>query len=409
MPASTTDIAIIGGGILGCAIADRLSATPGLRVTVIERHGLGEQTTSHAAALLTRARPNPAMARLVGETFDTIESLSDDSGSALPLRKVGSLHVAESDDGLDQLTATAHHARNQNLTHVWIDATEAMARAPWLNVSAEARALWFPGDGYIDPYQLCQAYAARARNRRARFLLGTTVTEICRNGHRVNGLQLSTGDRLNTDQVIDAAGPWSVALASAIDVPLAMGAVRSHYWITAKDERVYRDGPITILPDSRSYARPEVGGLLFGLRDRQAVFANPGALPNHLSGFAFNTDSDGQAALLEGAPELARQCPLIESTPLAHYVSNISSYTPDGRPLLGTLPGLEGFMAATGCSGAGIGLSGGIARLIAELALRQSPFVDASPFRPDRFGPVNPFDPAFQHRCALARADKRTG
>lgn len=405
----TTDIAIIGGGILGCAIACYLSREPGLSVAVFERHGLGEQTTSHAAALLTRARPDPAIGRMVAETFDAIDQLSAELEDALPLRAVGSLHVAQNDESLTQLKATQTQARRFGDESEWLRPSEAQTLAPWLNLTSDTQTLWMPRDGYIDPYQLCTAYAAVARHRGVRFNLNTSVTDLCQEGRRVTGLTVEGNESLSAGLVIDAAGPWSTALARQVGVHLAMGAIRSHYWITAKDPRVIANGPLTILPDSHSYARPEVGGLLFGLRDPQAVYADPAGLPDHLAGFAFDSDSDGQEALMAGYPALQAQCPLIAEVPLAHYVSNISSYTPDAKPLLGAMPGVDGFVAATGCSGGGIGLSGGIGRFIADLALDRRPFVDTAPFELDRFGAIDPYTFDFQRRCALARSAKRTG
>jgi len=61
----------------------------------------------------------------------------------------------------------------------------------------------------------------------------------------------------------------------------------------------------------------------------------------------------------------------------------------------GAFPSLDGFLAATGCAGAGIAMSGGIGRLVAELAMDWPPFVDAAPHRIDRFGEIDPFDPHF--------------
>ncbi len=169
---------------------------------------------------------------------------------------------------------------------------------------------------------------------------------------------------------------------------------------------------MTILPDSGAYARPDVGGLLFGLREAQAVVADPAVLPESLQGFRFDTDPAGEHALEDGYASLRSQLPpLLDELRLAHYVSNVSSYTPpDGFYLLGPpMPGIQGFIAATGCSGAGIGMSGGIGRFISELIAGQPTFVTSEPFRLDRFGAIDPFDPDFIHRCAAARARKRTG
>ncbi|WP_029655518.1 NAD(P)/FAD-dependent oxidoreductase [Marinobacter daepoensis] len=403
------DVVIIGGGILGCAIARYLSRGSDLSIVVVERHGLGEQTTSYAASLLTRVRPHRALTDMVMETFRAIDELSEARGEPLPLRRVGSLHVSARPEGQQQLEVTAQRAAEAGVVAEPVGADDGMALAPWLSLSSDTSALWIPDDGYIDPYALCMAYADDARRQGVRFLLKQTVTELLTQGARVSGVRLASGESISSGLVIDAAGPWSTALARQVGVHLGMAPVRSHYWISAEHPRITSNGPMTILPDSGSYARPEVGGLLFGLRDAQAVVADPASLPDSLQGFRFDTDPTGEIALESGYEALRAQLSVLDELPLAHYISNVSSYTPDGFYLMGPMPGVDGFVAATGCSGAGIGMSGGIARFIAEQVTGQPTFVPPEPFRLDRFGAIDSFDSNFIRLCSEARAQKRTG
>ena len=70
---------------------------------------------------------------------------------------------------------------------------------------------------------------------------------------------------------------------------------------------------------------------------------------------------------------------------------------------------LEGFIAMTGCSGGGIGMSGGMGRLVSELALDQQAYTDIKPLAIERFGAIDPLNEDFQRECALARCGKRSG
>jgi sarcosine oxidase, subunit beta len=89
-----------------------------------------------------------------------------------------------------------------------------------------------------------------------------------------------------------------------------------------------------------------------------------------------------------GVPKLSLYFPLIDEIKVSSYIRGLSNYTPDGNFVLGTYPGLSGFVATTGCAGAGIAMSGGIGRLVAELITGQTPFVDPSPHRIERFGAI---------------------
>jgi 4-methylaminobutanoate oxidase (formaldehyde-forming) len=132
-------------------------------------------------------------------------------------------------------------------------------------------------------------------------------------------------------------------------------------------------------------------------------------LPDDLSGFMIGRPEDEQESLIEGFPLLHPFFPDLEKVGIAHYITGLSTYTPDSLFVLGPVPGIKGFLAATGCCGAGIAASGGIGRAIAELAAGLPSTFDLSPFRVDRFGPVDPMSAVFQKRCADARSRKVSG
>lgn len=74
------------------------------------------------------------------------------------------------------------------------------------------------------------------------------------------------------------------------------------------------------------------------------------------------------------------------------------------RSCLGPVPGIDGLLVASGCSGGGIAGSGGIGSVIAELVTTGTSSIDLSSFRPDRFGAVDPRTAQFRQRCARARS-----
>jgi 4-methylaminobutanoate oxidase (formaldehyde-forming) len=128
-----------------------------------------------------------------------------------------------------------------------------------------------------------------------------------------------------------------------------------------------------------------------------------------MNGLNFRQDPRGWETLMEGAPKLSLFLPQIDEIKITSYIRGLSNYTPDGNFVVGAFPGLVGFIAATGCAGAGLAMSGGIGRLVAELVTGQIPFVDPTPHRIDRFGTIDPTDSDFIQRCADARSGKVTG
>ena len=167
--------------------------------------------------------------------------------------------------------------------------------------------------------------------------------------------------------------------------------------------------PFVILPDARSDARPESDRFVFGFRESQSARVDPRELPETMNGYIFNQDPNGWESLLEGVPDFGKFLPIIEEIEISNYIKGLSNYTPDGNFVLGGIPALDGFLAATGCAGAGIAMSGGIGRFISDLTAGRAPFVDSAPHRIDRFGEIDSLDPNFIQRCADARSGKITG
>ncbi|MGB1024973.1 MAG: NAD(P)/FAD-dependent oxidoreductase, partial [Rhodospirillaceae bacterium] len=225
----------------------------------------------------------------------------------------------------------------------------------------------------------------------------------------VEGVRLSDGHTITADMTVCAAGPWSALVGQWVGLGLPLAPVRSHYWISAMDDRFARNQVMVFIPDGKFYSRPELGGLLYGFRDRVCVAADPRLYPPDPAGFAFGYDDEGWDSLAEGIAGFTDYFPGLDQVPTAHYISAASAYTPDGKFVIGAWPTVKGFLAVTGCSGAGIATSGGVGRAAAAMAAGSTAPYDMSLFRPDRFGPIDPVDPAFLQRCADARANKRAG
>jgi len=404
------DILIVGGGIFGAAIAFALGQRGlGERVLLLERQQLAHAATSRAAALMTLVRDKRHFIPLVQETYRTIETLRTDFAEDVGLHQVGALHVA-SGPASEVLRQLADNCSAYGITSEELTPTEAVQRTPWLNAEAFDTAVFFPQEAYVEPYLLCTAYARAAVQMGVRIRLDADVRHFKSEENRVTGVELANGEVLPARIVINAAGAWGGLLCAELGIPLPMAPVRSQYWITETDALFPRNAPIVLLPEIRAYARPEVGALLFGIREHDAVVADPHRLPADLAGFVFDAeDSDGWDNLAAGAETLRRYFPAIDRVGIAHYITGPSNYTPDGNLVVGRVESIAGLFVAAGCNGAGIAVSGGVGRLIAELVIDQPTFIDPDPHRPQRLGDFDPFVPEFLRLCADARSRKTSG
>jgi 4-methylaminobutanoate oxidase (formaldehyde-forming) len=345
---------------------------------------------------------------MVLETYKAIDEIEAVIGESLNMHQTGCLYAAISDDhkkGIRELAETSSQAgvKVERLDHV-----DAAHLIPWLKLPVNASVVFTPEDGYIDGYTLATGYIKAARTLGVEIREQTPVISMLKNGNRITGVKTAHND-ISASLVIDAAGVWAGMLAREIGIGLPMAPVRSHYWITERHSLFSPNQPFVILPDARAYARPESNRLLFGFRELQSASVDPRQLPKNMPGYTFDQDPNGWDSLLEGIPNFAKIFPLAEEIKISNYIKGLSNYTPDGNFVLGRFPSLDGFIAATGCAGAGIAMSGGIGRFISELAAGHAPFVDPAPHQIDRFGEIDSLDPNFIQRCADARSGKITG
>jgi len=402
------EVIVIGAGTIGCAITYYL-AKSGIKVRLIERNTIGSGNTSLAASLLTRIRSKPEIIPLVKETYRAMDFLNEEIKSSLEIQKVGSLHLAVSESSIAALDKLISIAGDFNIYHSEITHAEIAQMVPWLNVDEIHSASFMPDDAFTDAYVLTNAFAEAAKNYGANIQQYTTVERLVTDGKNVVGVKTRKGE-IKCDLVVDAAGAWSNILSLQAGIALPMTPVRSNYWITSSRPELFPpDQPIVILPDASVYTRPEFGALLFGLRESKSVHFDPRNLPEDLDSYVFGDPEDRWNILIEEGERFKRFFPKFDEIEIQHYVAGVSTYTPDGMFVIGGVPETRGFLAATGCSGAGVAASGGIGRIISEIVLGVDTFCNIKPFKIDRFGKVDPFSHEFRQSCADARSGKTSG
>lgn len=401
----TFDHIIIGGGVLGLSIAYHLRRDSQDSVLVLERNELASGASSKAAGLILQATSKPSNTPLVKMTREIVPELEEEIGEHVGYHDVGSIRIAASEARIQELRTVETNALANGIQFIHLNHQEANHKARWLVTSSSHRRTFFPGDGYVDPYLLSQAYGRAARKMGAHIRTRTAVNDLVMDSGRVVAVRSSSGD-VSGGSIIDAAGAWASVLSARAGYPLPMTPTRSHYWIAAPREGYGGDFPVVLLPDCQAYMRPEVGGMVIGVQEQHSATFDARELPDDINTFSPTQGEEHWDVIAGSMGAISTFFPSILQAEFSSYVSGLSTYTPDGQILLGAIPNVRNFFAAAGCCGNGISLSAGIGSAISSLVRNTEPAFDIAPFAPTRFGFVDPFSREFRELCAAARAAK---
>jgi len=232
VPASSR-VVIIGGGVIGCSIAYQLAVRGVDGVTVVERRGLTDGSTWHAAGLVGQLRSSASLTQLMAKSVEIYDRLERDTGYATGWRPVGSLRVASSRDRWQEIRRLATAGKSFGFDVHLVSPAEAKELFPFLDIAGVHGATFVPSDGYIDPSQLTHAFAGGARAAGVRIVQHCRVEALERVGRRVTAVVTGQG-RIECETVVNATGMWGAETARLAGVDVAVNAVEHQYVVTGK-------------------------------------------------------------------------------------------------------------------------------------------------------------------------------
>ena len=373
---------VVGSGALGASTAYHL-ARRGARVTLVDQYAPGSQTSPRAAGLTnTKAVSQPIMVRLQDEATEALARFEEDTGHSLGFVRSGSVKASYTEAGERKLLQDAETARAHGIEVDFISPAEVERLVPWFVAGAARTIAHVPSDGYLDPARLPVAYLQLAQQAGARVLPFTRVTDLVRSGDRVEGVATTRGE-LRADVVVDAAGAWATVVAAGAGIRLPLIPVRHQLYVTEPLAGIERHHPIVRLIEASVYVRHERGGLMLGGYEDTPRGVDPGALP---PGFQV-ADLELDLGVLRGlVDEVAEHFPLLLAAPVAIHRGGLPTMTPDGCPILGAVPGTEGFYVASGCCVGGLSFSSAAGRALADLIVDGRCEPDLAPLSVERFG-----------------------
>ncbi|MGA7924139.1 MAG: FAD-binding oxidoreductase [Thermoplasmata archaeon] len=375
---TTHGVVIVGGGIVGLALAHRL-ASAGRDVKLFEAGKLGEGSTAAAMGHVVTLDQSPGQFALTQLGVRLWSNLPPEVKAAVGFLATGTVWVATSDDAAGELSKKASRYRASGVEVELLDAEELRRLEP--NLQADLMGgLLVKSDAVLDQRRAAQCFAEGAERAGARLLENQPVSAI--DSHRVT---LESGESVHAESIVVAAGVGSARVLPGMPVHPRKGhllqfEVPARYVTHQIAELGYARAGTTELPLSVSFdVQPRGDTTLWVGASRQNGTEDPRVEP----------------AVVELVRRRAAHfLPNLASLPLERTWAGFRPSTPDDLPLLGRVSGLDDVYVASGHEGFGITTCLATSLLMTRLIEGRTPEISMDPYRPDRF----PRDP--EHRSS---------
>lgn len=414
-----TDVAVIGGGIIGVCTAWSL-ARAGVRVTLLEKGVIaGEQSSRNWGWCRTMGRDEaeiPLAMASMARWPELAAELPEDIG----FQRTGILYACRNDAEMEQQRAWLERASHHGVGSRLIDASELGRIMPSVERGTFVGALYTPDDGRAEPDVTAPAIARSAMRAGATMLQQCAVRGIETRAGRVHAVITERGV-IRTQAVVLAGGAWSSLLCRHLGIRLPQLKVLGSVMRTAPmpggpemalgtsgfSFRKRADGGYTlshrggilapIVPDSFRFLRDfqpmlrtsrEEFRLRLDHRLWREAWHNRRWKDDGISPFERERVLDPRLShkvLAQARRQIGEAMPFFKQIEVRQQWGGLIDVTPDAVPVMDEVESLPGFYLATGFSGHGFGTGPGAGQLMADLVTGSTPIVDPKPYRFDRW------------------------
>ena len=423
----TTDVVVIGGGIIGVATALTL-AERGIAVVLCEKGIIaGEQSCRNWGWVRQQGRDHRELPLMV-ESTRLWEAMDARVGCATGFVQCGVVYLEETEQDVSARETWLEHARPYGVDSRIISAAEANELLPG-STKHWAGALYTRSDGRAEPSIAAPAMARAAQAKGAIILENTAVRGIETTTGAVSTVVTEKGS-VKCSSVVLAGGMWSGLFCKSIGLTLPQLGVISSVLRT----RPIPDGPelsasapgvsfrkrldggysiaetrgptiVEIVPNSfrfgkiflplawlaRAHLRPRLSRRFLDEWQQSRRWSLDGISPFETTRILDPEPLSG--ALDRARKNLAETFPFFNQLEVAESWAGLIDATPDAIPVISAVDALPGLFLATGFSGHGFGIGPAAGQLAADLVTGNTPLVDPTPFRFSRFSDGTPIRP----------------
>ncbi|WJZ02618.1 NAD(P)/FAD-dependent oxidoreductase [Corynebacterium freiburgense] len=376
----TADVIIVGAGIVGSAIA-YFTTLYGLKTIVVDR-GLPANGTSSACEgniLVSDKELGPEL-ELTQYSLRVWKEDLQEFGHLWEFESKGGIIVASKESSLASLQRFSESQRAHGITATALSLDELRELEPNIRPTALG-ASWYPEDAQVQPMLATFHLLRMARERGAKFYPNTPVQNIMvAEDNSVRGIQTNNGE-FYAPVIVNAAGTWAGEVAKTVQVDIPINPRRGFVMVTV---------PLPPMVFHKVYAAEyvdNVGSSDAGLQSSPVVEGTPAG--SILIGSSRERVGFDQSISVQALQTIATNAielfPFLAKVKILRHYHGFRPYCPDHLPVIGHDTQVPGLVHAAGHEGAGIGLSVGTGKLVAQAILGHDTDLPLDAFTPDRF------------------------
>jgi glycine oxidase len=365
----SSDICIIGGGVVGLSLAYQLSRR-GAQVRVLDR-GVTRQSASWAGAGIL-----PPAGKLATDPVDRLTyranqlhwewtlALRELTGIDTGYRQCGGVYVARSETAAQALAEKAQHEQAHGVRFEPVATDELAARFSAIATKGVVSAYFAPDECQLRNPRHMQALVAACQRLGVQYECTGDVTEVESEKGRVLGVRTKL-QRYAAAQYCLCGGAWSGGLLQQLGFALRVRPLRGQMVLFQLPAPPFAE----VLNEAMRYIVPRDDGRVLAGSTMEEV------------GFDLSTTPEAITELKHFATSLV---PALATAEVEATWSGLRPASHDGKPYLGRLPGFDNFAVAAGHTRGGLQLSTATAEIMAKLLLGDTLDIDLQPFAVDR-------------------------
>jgi dimethylglycine dehydrogenase len=378
-------VVVIGGGVVGAAVLYHLAKHGWTDVAIVERSVLTAGSSWHAAGGVHALNADPNIAALQTYTIDLLAEIEQESGVDIDLHMTGGISVASAPARWEWLQDAYRVYQTMGIEDVrLVEPEEIRDLCPIISIDGVLGGLWADREGYIDPSAVVHAYARAARQRGADVIEHNRVVDL---NVRSDGYWdvVTEQGTIVAEHVVNAAGLWAKQVGRMVGVELPVSPLAHHFLITESIpelEKLESEIPMMIDLEGFTYMRQEQNGLLVGIYETNYRHWNMDGAPWDYGVELIPPDVD---RLYDELAMAMTRYPVLEETGIGRWINGAFTFSPDGNPLVGPVPGLRNYWSACAVM-AGFLQGGGVGKSLAEWMIEGEPQEDIFGMDVARFG-----------------------